>query len=302
VLGSTAESFALGSSTTLANGQIALRHVVSTTNQSYHLGVNSPRTHVQDQNAGNIGDLLKHFHLIELIHNVLRRSDPLKVAYLESHAGARRYAIDQVRIADIARNKKYVCDTASKWALFDRLNSKVADGIYVGSFGLAIQLLTSWKQTHCGRSLKVYLWEKDAAVRTRIQHYICEHQFTSILDKYCLGAESNPSDFESAIARLCRNGWAVIWLCDPYWGRFKAADRSWFRLLDRSAHPTAESYGLLFTVLGGNSNLKGPDKFDYERSLGAPSAPLLRIDKGIRSYGLYCAGGASGHLDLRSKT
>ncbi len=61
--------------------------------------------HIQDRNAGNLGDLLKHFYLIQSIAGLLDSKAPSKVAYLESHAGAGDYHIGEIRIREIERNK-----------------------------------------------------------------------------------------------------------------------------------------------------------------------------------------------------
>lgn len=170
----------------------------------------------------------------------------------------------------------------------DRINSKIDEGKYVGSAGLALDLLTAWKQNGDDRSLNVVLWEKDEAVRKRIEHYIGERRIAPHLESCVLEGESSPSVFEKAIADLSGDGWTLIWLCDPYFGESKSRDREWFQLLRMTSRAQGRSsFGLVFAFVGGNSNLRGPEKFDYARTIGAPSAPLHRIDENVRSYGLY---------------
>ncbi|MGD0693569.1 MAG: hypothetical protein ABSB82_01815 [Terriglobia bacterium] len=248
--------------------------------------------HSQDKNAGNIGDLLKHFRLLELIGKVVETNSSSKVAYLESHAGAGWYPIDdpndplpiaeQKRIRAIGRDKKRVCADAKAWADFDRVNPRIHDGIYLGSFPMALKLLAEWKQAKVGRLIKALLWEKDSAVRARIQER-CDELFPSSLDSLCVNFECSPPDFTKAIASLEKDGWTVIWLCDPYWGDSKDRDKEWFRLLDVQSG----GHGLLFACVGGDSRFIGPDKFDYVKTLGAPGPPDFRIDDNVRSYGLY---------------
>ncbi len=122
--------------------------------------------HLQDKNAGNIGDLLKHFRLLELVRKVLAANSWSKVAYLESHAGAGWYQIDEARKRAIARGKEGICVNAMAWEDFERLNPRIRDGIYLGSFPLALKLLAEWKQKEATRFIRALLWEKDPAVHT----------------------------------------------------------------------------------------------------------------------------------------
>jgi len=238
--------------------------------------------HLQDKNAGNIGDLLKHLRLLELVRNVLAMNSSSKVAYLESHAGAGRYDLDQKRIRSIARGRKRVCADPAAWEDFDHANPHVQDGVYLGSFPMALKLMGEWKCKVAGRLIKALLWEKESAVRMKIQER-CKELFPSSLDSLCLHSECSPGDFLGAVAGLRGEGWTIIWLSDPYWGDSKDRDKEWFQVLD----PQGGSYGLLFACVGGISKFTGPDKFDYVKTLGAPGPPRFRIADNVRSYGLY---------------
>lgn len=241
--------------------------------------------HLQQKNAGNLSDLLKHFWLIELIRKVLSTHRPPKVAYLESHAGAGRYELTAKQLRAIPRLKKKVCPDEAKWTLFDVLNPRIECGLYEGSFVLALRLLGLWKALHPECAIQATLWEKDQVVRTRIQNQFAKLFPANIDSKsISLRGECSPLEFIDTAKDLLADGWTVVWLCDPYWGNTKEQDRQWFQLLNAQC-----GYGLLFTCVGGNALRHGSDKFDFEKTLGAPRAPApkLRADGNVSSYGLY---------------
>ncbi|MEK6733336.1 MAG: hypothetical protein AABY55_06880 [Candidatus Omnitrophota bacterium] len=47
--------------------------------------------YLQDKNAGNLGDYLKHFYLLELIERIIKENPAASIAYIDSHAGAGKY-------------------------------------------------------------------------------------------------------------------------------------------------------------------------------------------------------------------
>lgn len=244
-------------------------------------GKRNQSDYLQDKNAGNAGDLLKHFWLLRLIQKVVTTKQLSKVAYLESHAGAGRYKLDGSRLHAIDRYKKRIHLNAEDWATFDRLNHHIQDGVYLGSFVLALQLLAEWKENQTRRVVRALLWENEFQIRNRIRD--CLLELPQGAANVCLDSECSPETFIKNVATLTAQGYTVIWLCDPFWGSSKADDTRWFQLLNG-----AEGYGILFAYVGGNSRLSGPDKFDYMKGIGAPAPPPFRFDDNIRSYALYC--------------
>jgi hypothetical protein len=113
---------------------------------------------------------------------------------------------------------------AGAWEDFERVNPRIQDGIYLGSFPVALKILAEWKQKEEGRVVNELLWEKDPAVRARIQER-CKQLFPPSLDGLCLNSECFLPDFTKAIGSLSKEGWTVIWLCDPFWGDSKDRDK-----------------------------------------------------------------------------
>ncbi len=111
-----------------------------------------------------------------------------------------------------------------------------------------------------------------------------------------LDGSCSPTEIAQVIDDLSRSGWTIVWLCDPYFGRFRDQDRAWFELL--STKQAAAAVGILFAVVGGNSRLNGRDKFSYVRSLGAPGEPTVQVDDNIRSYGLFLTASARNFVRL----
>lgn len=231
----------------------------------------------QDKNAGNIGDLLKHFWLLELLSKVTRKS-PRKIAYLESHAGAGLYYINQSRIRSITRNRQRVCHDVKRWEVFDNLQADLGRGLYRGSFTQVFGLLRQIS----GLTVKGKLWEKDDEANRRIW----KNRDTLIpfdrSDVIVRKKESNPKSFARSCRRFQKDGYTVIWLCDPFWGSNKAHDRGWTELISLDG-----TYGVLFAYCAGNSQKRGTAKFDYAKVTGLDRTTDRRIDDGIRSYALY---------------
>jgi len=232
---------------------------------------------IQDKNAGNLGDLLKHFWLLELVTKVLK-TKPQKVAYIESHAGAGIYQIAKTRIKEIGRNRSKIDPDPKRWQDFDRLQSRLSRGYYLGSFALVFNLLKKMSD----QPVRGKLWEKDDEANQRIwqnRDTLIPFERSSIVVRK---KESNPMSFRRACQRFTKEGYSVIWLCDPFWGRHKVEDRAWTGLLNLK-----DTYGLIFACCAGDSRKRGPAKFDYAKVTGLDSPPDHRIDDRIRSYALY---------------
>lgn len=245
--------------------------------------------HLQEKNAGNLGDLLKHYWLIELTRNILLRRSPSRIAYVESHAGSGSYNLTPRRVVEIARDKKRACFDGVEWGLFDRLNPRIDQHLYGGSFVLALRLLGLWKVFHREFTFRALLWEKDHTLHPRIRNSCLRFLPPDLIS---VRSECSAPEFISAAKYYIREGWTVLWLSDPYWGNSRKHDQQWFQLLDDKC-----GYGVLFTFLGGDSHRRGEEIFDYVKALQARRVPDKRADKGIRSYGLYLTTEAHQLLD-----
>lgn len=244
----------------------------------------------QDKNAGNLGDLLKHFWLLQLIERVLKQQNPGRIAYLESHAGAGRYELDKQRIRELVRRKRIVCGDDASWEMFDRYNPQLIGGVYFGSFVLALRRLADWRdEIPPGglpeRRVRVVLWECDPDAAQRIESLRCESMLKRPGSMTLRRGKCTPRRFADQVKHLTEDGYHVIWLCDPYWGKTKREDRVWWCLLQNSE--VQKTSGMIFAYVRGNSRLRGPEKFDFPKTIWAPSAPCPHREEGICAYGLY---------------
>lgn len=238
----------------------------------------------QDKNAGNLGDLLKHYWLLTLIERVIRVSKPRKVAYLESHAGAGWFQLSEPRIRKLAEQKLRVCPHSEHWKVFDRYNARIREGVYLGSFALALHRLDDWKCEAPERELKVVLWESDQEAVSRIKKHWSELIPDTLLGVTLREEESTPELVTQKALGLREKGFKVIWFCDPYWGKSKGEDRVWWALLDKQL---SDTFGIIFACVGGNSAKRGSAKFDFIKTIGARDRPWRPTEENVRAYGLY---------------
>lgn len=245
--------------------------------------------YVQDQNAGNLGDLLKHYWLLKLVDTVLEKTKTRSIAYFESHAGAGRYLIDKKRIDQISKGKALLASRAEHnldWGKFDRLNSAIQRGVYFGSFPLILQRLAEWRGEDPKRMVKAMLWESHQTAQNRIEEFQSEVIPASLSREIEIKAISSPAAFVDVIKKQRSEADVIFWLCDPYWGKTNEKDRAWWILLSE----LRETYGILFGFVGGNSFKRGDEKFDFGKVIGAPAKTPPRqywIPDSVRAYGLF---------------
>ena len=175
--------------------------------------------YLQDRNAGNAGDYLKHLLLLQLIKTVLNDYPDRSIAYIESHAGAGLYNLKEIHWKNRHKYRKLVCGDEEQWATFDRLNP-LKDMQYFGSFMLAGKLLSGDKK----RNLKIVIHEKDEDVVLRIKD--CVSELSPDIE-----GESNPDIIKGEIVELKRVGFdIIICLIDPYFQEGRK-DKVWCEML-----------------------------------------------------------------------
>lgn len=258
-------------------------------------------SYVQDKNAGNSGDLLKHFWLLKLIDSIVSKLKPNKVAYLESHAGAGYFVLDKKKVRQLYRDREKMDEVvglnSQSWQRFNRFNADVEKGVYLGSWPLALRCFSEHMNQNSNFQIKVHLWECDSKAKERIRENL-DYLVPKILLKDVQFYEtfSKPEVFIRVVKGYADRGFKVVWLCDPYWGQpsskskpGKDVDGMWWNLLEH----LQGTYGIVFAFIGGNSNKEGIDKFDFK----SIQAPCLRPERkfwicnggqdGVRAYGLF---------------
>jgi len=182
--------------------------------------------YLQDKNAGNLGDYLKHFLLLKLISGIIKKYPNSSIAYVESHAGAGCYKLQDIHFRNRNKYRDIVCDNHAEWATFDRLNSAIdKNRLYYGSFVLAGKLLIENKDIKS----KLVLYEKELEVYERM---------ISSKDSLLLNCDvkpfkeiSSPHSIRNKIVELKNSGFnIVICLVDPYFKHGKE-DKAWCEML-----------------------------------------------------------------------
>ncbi|MBI4678099.1 MAG: DUF2442 domain-containing protein [Elusimicrobia bacterium] len=239
--------------------------------------------YVQDKNAGNLGDLLKHYWLLRIVERVLETQKPQRVAYLESHAGAGLFQLDGARVSRLEKERSAVCPSVEAWGLFDRLNPGIENGEYLGSFALALRLLAEYSRSARGATVRGVLYENHPEAIARIEaHWQRLFPLGMVVDMR--KAASSADSFLKGIRACVEDGFSVFWLCDPFWGKSKDDDMRWWRLLE----DVPQTYGILFAYVGGDSTKTGMGKLDFQKTIHAPCQPWRQAPDNIRAYGLYC--------------
>lgn len=173
----------------------------------------------QDKNAGNAGDYLKHLLLLKLVEKVLKEYPGRSIAYIESHAGAGLYKLEETHWKCRHKYRKVICEQDEQWATFDRLNP-LKDKQYFGSFMLAGKLLLEDKRPN----LKMVLHEKDNNVALRIKS--CSFGLSPNIK-----GESSPNVIKGEIEKLGAAGSnLIICLVDPFFKEGKK-DKLWCEML-----------------------------------------------------------------------
>lgn len=175
--------------------------------------------YLQDKNAGNAGDYLKHLLLLKLIEGVLKEYPGRSIAYIESHAGAGLYNLEETHWKYRYKYRKLICGEDDQWTSFDRLNP-LENKQYFGSFMLIGKLLLEYKR----QNFKIVLHEKDENVVLRIRD--CASELSPDIR-----GESNPEIIKSEIVELKKAGFDII-ICfvDPYFKEGEK-DKIWCELL-----------------------------------------------------------------------
>jgi len=180
--------------------------------------------HLHDKHAGNLGDHLKHYHLIEMISKIVS-SNPRSIAYIDTHAGAGQYTLQKEHWKNRFKYRGLVGGDERGWMRFDRLQHLVeVKRYYLGSFVLVGRLLA---ETH-GITFKPVLYENNVEAVTRIKQ-----NSSRLLPGYELGplGESNPGLILQKIRELKAEGFEkIICLIDPYWEDGKG-DAIWCPIL-----------------------------------------------------------------------
>lgn len=239
--------------------------------------------YLQDRNAGNLGDVLKHQGLLLLMERILERTSPQKIAYVESHAGAGYFRIAKQRIRQIAKDKIRISQDPTQWKLFDQYNARIREGIYLGSFALVLHRLAEWQRADARREVRAYLWESHPIALDRINAFRSELIPASVSCEGPRGDCATPDEVIEMCRELSRQGFQVLWFCDPYFGQSKEADRVWWKLLSE----LRDMPGMIFGYVRGNSRMRGSLKFDFRKVIGAPDDPWRRKEENVRAYGLF---------------
>jgi 23S rRNA A2030 N6-methylase RlmJ len=175
--------------------------------------------YLQDKNAGNAGDYLKHFWLIKLVEKVMGVYPSSSIAYIESHAGAGLYNLEETHWKFRKKYRNLICEDDDQWTAFDRFNP-LDNKQYFGSFMLTGKLLLEHKR----QNFKIVLHEKDENVVLRIRD--CASKLSPDIR-----GESNPNIIKSEIAELKKAGFdIIICLVDPYFKEGEK-DKIWCEML-----------------------------------------------------------------------
>lgn len=179
--------------------------------------------YLQDKNAGNLGDILKHFYLLELFQQITKTYAQDSVAYIDSHAGAGLYKLDDARKTKIGQYKSLVCSDMGKWRLFDTLNP-VKNYQYFGSWVLAAKYLDR-VEAQC----RILIYEHDAHAVNRIEEVLSTHNFRTPIQ--LTPRKISPTEIKEAISGLKKEGFRTIaLLVDPFFKDGKE-DSVWVEML-----------------------------------------------------------------------
>jgi len=185
--------------------------------------------YLQDKNAGNLGDYIKHLYLIKLVDNIIAKNPTFSIAYIESHAGAGKYVLQESHWKNRYKYKKLICDDQAQWQRFNLLNPYIEEEkTYLGSFILAGKILKEKKIKS-----KIILYEKDKDAFERMISSTNEILPTLDVDFNRKPTGSTPHIIESKIRHLESDFDIVICLVDPYWKNGKE-DSVWCDLLNHN--------------------------------------------------------------------
>lgn len=232
--------------------------------------------HLQEGNAGNLGDYLKHFLLIELLSRIIRER-PSSIAYIDTHAGTGKYTLKDQHWENRAKYRRQVCSDEARWLHFDRLNPRIEiERCYLGSFVLVGRSLSEEQGI---TSKRIVCFENDPAVAIRIKQ-----NASKLLPEYELElhGESSPDTIRMMIQNLRAAGFEkIVCLIDPYWKAGKQ-DAMWCPLLD-SDEP--DLFVLLFDATTAcGKDAEGHLKFTWH--CGTKRSTQV-VNHGIKGYAVF---------------
>ena len=232
--------------------------------------------YLQDKNAGNLGDYLKHFWLLKLIENLRKKYSASSIAYIESHAGAGKYILQDSNRRNCDKYRKLICENKNQWKKFDSLNPYLDKKIYFGSFVLAGKMLAG-----IGNKAKMVLYEKNDNAFQRMRTSIHETVPYFNVNDNEKSTESTPDNIKNRIKQLKSEFDIVICLIDPYW-QDGTQDKVWCNILSLDI---PNCYILVFdTARGRGKDSSGNIKF----VLHCPSDKCIRsVEDGIKKYAIF---------------
>lgn len=234
--------------------------------------------YLQDRNAGNAGDYLKHLLLLQLIETVLNDYPDRSIAYIESHAGAGLYNLKGIHWNNRHKYRKLICEDDRQWITFDRLNP-LKKMQYFGSFMLVGKILTENKE----RKSIIVLYEIIKEVVERIKK--CTSELLPSENIEPSHQKSTPKMIKEKITELRKLGFEIIvCLIDPY-----KADAEWCEMLDWN-DPGCFVLMFDFARAQGKSKVTGGLKFKWhcneERLIKFPGIKNPAND-GIEGYAIF---------------
>lgn len=232
--------------------------------------------HLQNKNAGNLGDYLKHFWLIRLIESLLKKYPNSNIAYVESHAGAGLYAPLNTHLEHSASYKLSICENQTQWNLFNKLNPFINHGLYFGSFALIGKLFSE----HVRQKSKIILYEKDPDVFKRTKLFANSLLSNCELELHM--EESNPTSIKEDIKKLQDSAFdIVVCFIDPYF-KIGKEDKKWCEMLFWNK---PNCFILVFDAATG----RGKDEDDSIKFVWhcLKKEPIQYVNKGIKGYAMF---------------
>jgi hypothetical protein len=259
--------------------------------------MNKSKATLQDRNAGNLGDLIKHYWLLKLVNKLVGSTRPGKVAYLESHSGSGRYLIGLGRGKRVFRQRGLVSGIRGSWDLLDKFNDKIKQGIYYGSFPMVLRMLSGYSSANSPVCAASFMWEKDPVAVGRIREYWNELVPVNMRKTTKLFARpSDPGAFIAKIRELQDAGYTPVWLCDPFWGFSTGGDKVWWRLL----RELPDTFGIIFSYSAEVFPGKSGEFASIIRSTRAPEPPFKTISEKV-TFGIHLTKAAKNILDCKGR-
>lgn len=238
--------------------------------------------YLQDRNAGNLGDYLKHFCLIKLVTRLLKKYSEQPIAYIDTHAGAGVYGLLDTHWKHANDYKRRIYKDPTQWRTFDKLNPYIKNRLYFGSFALVGSLLFENRKTRS----KIVLYENNLDTFDRIEFF--EPAFFPNCHIELLAETSDPTRIRTKIKQLQKNFEIIVCFIDPYFKNGEK-DKIWCQML---SYDKPGCYILMFDAARGRGkNDEGDIKFVWH----CPKDPIrpYKGDKsgyrndGIKGYAMF---------------